>query len=327
MSHFTVLVIGGDVDEQLAPFQENNMGDCPRQYLEFQDQEDEYRDSFENESRKMVRLKDGSLVPTYDDMFRVQGHGVMSDGPSHVVPDDLEQIKVPFKELYADFETYVKEYHGHEERDPETGRYGYWENPNRKWDWYQVGGRWSGFFKLKPGAKGALGERGVLGNVPSPGHADQVTKGDVDWNAMRDDAEREARTHWNRMNDVIAGRPFRAWDEVTREMKGRPVEEMRTMYHSQPVIGDLQKAGLLGFMADGLAEFREGVDAAARRARNSVGVPFAILKDGQWYERGRMGWFGTSSDEMSQDEWNAKFAELIDGLSDDTPLTLVDCHI
>jgi len=35
MSHFTVLVIGKDVEEKLAPFQENNMDDCPKEYLKF----------------------------------------------------------------------------------------------------------------------------------------------------------------------------------------------------------------------------------------------------------------------------------------------------
>ena len=33
--HFAVLVIGEDVHEALAPFQENNMEDCPKKYLEF----------------------------------------------------------------------------------------------------------------------------------------------------------------------------------------------------------------------------------------------------------------------------------------------------
>ena len=37
MSHFTVMVIGDNPEEQLAPYQENNMGDCPQEYLEFND--------------------------------------------------------------------------------------------------------------------------------------------------------------------------------------------------------------------------------------------------------------------------------------------------
>ncbi len=41
MSHFSVLVIGDDVEEQLAPYQENNRDTCPKKYMEFVDKEDE----------------------------------------------------------------------------------------------------------------------------------------------------------------------------------------------------------------------------------------------------------------------------------------------
>lgn len=40
MSHFSVMVICDTVEEletMLAPYQENNMGDCPKQFLEFND--------------------------------------------------------------------------------------------------------------------------------------------------------------------------------------------------------------------------------------------------------------------------------------------------
>ena len=41
MSHFTVLVIGKNPEQQLAPYQENNMRDCPSEFLAFNDIEDE----------------------------------------------------------------------------------------------------------------------------------------------------------------------------------------------------------------------------------------------------------------------------------------------
>ena len=40
-----------------------------------------------------------------------------------------------------------------------------------------------------------------------------------------------------------------------------------------------------------------------------------------------MGWFGMSHNEVSEDEWLAKFNQMIDELPDDTLLTVVDCHI
>lgn len=40
-----------------------------------------------------------------------------------------------------------------------------------------------------------------------------------------------------------------------------------------------------------------------------------------------MGWFGMSTDEMSQEQWNELVQKFYDGLPDDALLTLVDCHI
>lgn len=33
--HFAVLVIGDDVEKKLAPYQQNNMGDCPKEHLKY----------------------------------------------------------------------------------------------------------------------------------------------------------------------------------------------------------------------------------------------------------------------------------------------------
>ena len=40
-----------------------------------------------------------------------------------------------------------------------------------------------------------------------------------------------------------------------------------------------------------------------------------------------MGWWGVVLNESEATEWNAKCRELLDGLDDDTMLTIVDCHI
>lgn len=37
--------------------------------------------------------------------------------------------------------------------DEETGRTGYWENPNARWDWFVVGGRWGGKLRLGDGGR------------------------------------------------------------------------------------------------------------------------------------------------------------------------------
>ena len=65
----------------------------------------------------------------------------------------------------------------------------------------------------------------------------------------------------------------------------------------------------------------------AQRCADSALMTFAIVKNGQWYERGKMGWWACVSDEMDRDEWAERFNALIDGLPEDTLVTVVDCHI
>ena len=59
-----------------------------------------------------------------------------------------------------------------------------------------------------------------------------------------------------------------------------------------------------------------------------IETPYAfVTPDGEWVEQGEMGWFGISSNEMDEDEWNAKFREYLKTLEKDIILTQVDCHI
>jgi len=168
MSHFTVLVIGSKPDDQMAPFQENNMGDCPRQYLKFYDNEDEYLDEWNNKKQEMIKFPDGSLKFTWDDSVKkylkehvkkalpnpdsdptMETAHEEDDQDAQLESAGLEKVTVGFGEIYSSFEEFMEDWAGFSSRDSETGRYGYWDNPNKKWDWYQLGGRWTGFFKLK----------------------------------------------------------------------------------------------------------------------------------------------------------------------------------
>lgn len=64
-----------------------------------------------------------------------------------------DRYKYDYKKLkgkYPTIESYYKDYLGLEYNE-EEGAYGYYANPNAKWDWYQVGGRWSGMLTTKQG--------------------------------------------------------------------------------------------------------------------------------------------------------------------------------
>ena len=54
---------------------------------------------------------------------------------------------------------------------------------------------------------------------------------------------------------------------------------------------------------------------------------YAMVTDnGEWHQKGNMGWFGISTDEQDPNRWAAEQAEILSGHRDHL-LVMVDCHI
>lgn len=338
MSHFTVLVLGEKPEQQLAPYQENNMGDCPQKYLRFNDQEAEFLKEYKTESSDRVQMPDGRLLMRWDEEFRTKGTGLGSD--THEVPKHLKIVKVRFNKLYKTFEEFVADWHSYKKRDDKKKRYGYWENPQKKWDWHQLGGRWTGFFKLRVavGAVGRAGTPGILTEPAKEGYADQAYKRLIDFDGMRYEAGIEASKTYQRLERLLGGeiKPLeRSWKALLGgKYKSLSVEERRAIYHAQGPLKALEAARRKATGDDGsflafldYEQFVVGHDAYVKRARDGAVSTFAVVKDGKWYERGEMGWWGCVSNEKDADEWQSQFTKLLDKTPDDTLLSVFDCHI
>lgn len=338
MSHFSVLVIGPDVEGQLAPFQENNMGDCPKKYLQFNDITEESLKDYNEDTADRFVDPDGKSYSKYEDRFSQRKPGDIFASSEYVCPAGWTEAKVPVKDLYS-FDEYMTEYCGNK-KDDVLGRYGYWENPNAKWDWFRVGGRWAGHFKLKEGATAPAPKPGyevAFGQeVPEDGRADVVRKRDVDFEGMRNDAEAKAVTQYDFVAKMFSGLPVNAsWEEVREDAQyNGDIEKARAAYWDQARCvawkaikrESLESVGLDSFF-DSPDDFMVSREQYIQSARDGAFSTFAVVKDGKWYEKGKMGWFAYVADEKDPETWRSMFAKLIDGLPDDTQLTVVDCHI
>jgi hypothetical protein len=71
------------------------------------------------------------------------------------------------------------------------------------------------------------------------------------------------------------------------------------------------------------------VDSAIKKNISNLNdiVCFSIIKDGKFYEIGRMGLWGFVSDEKDESEWENEFKKLISDLPDDTLISIYDLHI
>jgi len=226
----------------------------------------------------------------------------------------LEQIA---KELSCDGDTF-------EVRD---GKLGYLStyNPESKWDWYTTGGRWTGYFPMKPGRRGKTGEPGIMTEVAKPGYADIARLKDIDIERARNEAAKEAGesfAHWKTIYEKH-GRP-ESWSSIRDS--GIDIEKARQLYHAQPAIKTSDEARLcfmdcpvelFGF--DQVSYIMDSMDYAL--------VPFAFILRGEWHERGKMGWWACVSDEKDEALWGAHFHKVLREQDPDTLLTLVDCHI
>jgi len=382
MSHFSVIVIGDDPESQMIPFEESG---APEEYLTFKDEEDEELKKYQTKTVEKIVMLDGRLLSPWDEEFRVEGSmGTGSD--THKAPDNLEKRQVPFKELYPTFEEYMAKWHSYKARDERTGRYGYWHNPNAKWDYFRLGGRWTGYFNIHPNATGTLADVDWDSpKVSRKNKADQARKGAIDFNAMMDEGGRKAQERWERLERLCGGKIpkiDRIWEDILKDDSIGDIDKKREFYHNQPalkriqeirdtlnnkdsnqrslksdyevLVKDLQKLLKNDLQPDEramlekvdelrtlilnemdrsfmvwieLQEYQGSKEEYIYNARNAAITPFAVLKDGKWWSRGSMGWWGMVSDEKDKKEWNNQFATLIADLPDDTLLTIYDCHI
>lgn len=305
MSHFLCIVIGEDHKNQLQPFHEYECTGTNDEYVQDIDKTAEVRELM-TRTDEPLSLSDaldyyGLAGLVVDDESHVQKDGEGAHRWGYAVVKDGELIKAIDR-----------------------------TNPNKKWDWWQVGGRWTGFFKLKDGTAGELGDRSMLDTSEDTREAERLadiaSKGDVDFAAMRDKAGAEAGIQWDACRAIVGDQTWEPWDAVYVRLNSDS-EAARNAYWSQPSIVALKQADSMkyGFhLDDALSGPRE---AFVMAARNRAAIPFAIVHKGEWSERGAMGWWGMHRDDVDFDTWSRLVSELFDSLPDDTLLTAVDCHI
>lgn len=311
MSHFVVLVIGDNIDLQLAPFNEQPEDGDPHVKLAFNDQTEEFRKEYDEESVEIIKRPDGSWVPTHS--------ATDDDRAAQIAP-----VSAKFSELYPTFEEFCKEWYGAESN--EQGRYGYSSNPNAQWDWYVIGGRWSGYFKALPGVIGIIGDSGVFSNTPREGWYDQLQRGSIDFEGMRAESAAEASKRYNAYEAAVAGLEVpKRWVEFCTAYES--IDDARKAFRELPYIAALRTANLLPLFKDPVEVYGIGREKFIERARNRSLTPYAVLKDGEWFAKGEMGWFGMSSDDVDPDTWDKRVWELLRDLPEDTLITAVDCHI
>ena len=215
-------------------------------------------------------------------------------------PDQVDALLAPYIEQVDPDSPYAEFDENEEgELDEATGKRGYWHNPNARWDWYTIGGRWCGYLKLLEGKTGRYGndystrERQGFAND----RCDSALVKDCDF-SPDEDAYRRA---------------LRFWDVV---VEGRPsAEDEKDIFTSI-------------FKPD---YYRQQYGTRENYARHqSDFLPYAYLTpDGEWHETGRMGWWGMdNATAKSREVFRESFQTFLkEARAQNLTITMVDCHI
>lgn len=322
--------------------------------------------------REQMGIKPGSLY--VDSFFNDRGKVTGEDGIERdyrtewspfrqtlvrEIPEGFEEVNVSMPEVYATIDEFADDYFGYKR---ENGKLGRWTNPNKKWDWWEVGGRWSGLLRGVGGA-GLKGDPGLMGMQYSETGVDQLRKGQLDVATMTAMAVKERREAveaayaniraraggdlanekitemWQRYIDLFT--PLHAkWREIRDEwnknhdmgVKQAPLGNLWDWLPQQSeelkalIDAGIPQIGSFGFQNADVPESER--DPLAWIEKAPPLCTFAFLDaDGVWHERGRMGWFGVSFDDVPEKQWEDAYVELLARVRDDQFLTVVDCHI
>lgn len=319
MSHFTVLVVdtkGAGVDNLLEPFEESPPEGSPYCVFNNKSTDPEIIEEYNNGTMEAFELN-GKWFSKYNKEMAAKFEKQNNRQP--------EPKEVPIKEVYPSFELAMQKYFGYNYSQTEKA-YGYYSGKNPKWDWYVVGGRWDGMLKVKG----------------RPDGVNQAYANLLDFDAMDAKSQGAALKRYNKVMELarLTGQEnsFKTFESLRKEAEanGNSIDTVRATYWNQPLAVEFDKLRknskgeeqLFGFFCT--PDEYVGKTEEEIKKENLGGIPFAMLVDGVWYEKGQMGWFGMSDDKMTQAQWSEFVRETLKKIQTSNPMaevTMVDCHV
>lgn len=268
MSHFAGLVIltpsyGGDLDESLEKYDENiEVDEYSKGEVSLFDKlsfifyySKVYNEEVENKLKRTFYSK--NFPKKEDDLDEARRFCYKNkDDYCKFVLEEYPEILDGFNSLY---EENGSNWNSNAWKiNPETNKLEEYStyNPDSKWDWYSLGGRWDSSIKTKSGE-----------------FVNECLLGEIDWTPFKD------TDYCKKPSKDVFGESYRKLKKNVR-------------WH-----------------------FTEDI------------LPFCFVIDGEFIEKGEMGWWGMTSNEMTNEDWNKKFFDGLKKLPEDSEVYLVDFHI
>lgn len=287
----------------MAPFQENNMGDTPREYMEFVNEEEDGLEQYNNRTTHQIRTPDGRFIYANDSELKFKKSEY--NPTSHNIPEGYEEVERPFTEVYETFEQFMCDYCGFDERDPEQGVYGYWSNPNSEWDWYVIGGR---FRKQLLVHIDAVADAGIILGPFDSNEEAELDKKIFDDLALSDQNNQYKWVDYARMKDVL-------WELMSaialRECGTLEEYKARNNYYKPEYL-----------------DKRFGDEEMFKKLRSAFTTYAVLTPDREWLAPGSVSMFGASSSGNEERDWDLNYYDnFLKNMNPEKIIVIIDCHV
>lgn len=328
MTHFAVAVFTEDnsndaIEAAMAPFYTFEMDGEETVYVEDIDITEEVIESWNQYAVMVIRLKDGTTHSKNKDLFwrdatedeivqlqnksyngtyRITEKNGVTSYTIRYIPDGAEEVRLSGPEYYPQLRDFVEYYYGYMPKGDDDNKYGYTilnelgectkvirrTNPNSKYDYYSIGGRWSGL----------LMEKG------NPNVVNTCRLSELDWHGMTDHAKTIAANIW----DIN-------YPKLVELMKEIPSTKNEIL-SDEEVLSRLENTMKY---ANIVWDFRPNDTRETYISRTTANItPESIVYDGEWIE----------PDNMPIVEWNMLFNDIWEKekQNPNMHITIVDCH-
>jgi len=220
-------------------------------------------------------------------------------------------------------------------------------NPTAKWDYWLLGGRWAGELLCKDGAiekeLAKLEKEGWVneGVTFAPNQVDICRFDMLDLEAMRQKVRDERRALWERTQATFAKAGDQAFSEqeldqlrvqllrkddelYKRYIQEKPKENYHLWREEFLTSSEESHLDLLHYL-DGSQSY-EDIENWTNDVCGFNTYAF-VDSNNYWQGKGRMGWFGISTDEMLHKDWETTLKERVQQIQPNDWVAIVDCHI
>jgi len=275
MSHFTVLVVGENVEELLQPYHEYECTDVDDEYVEIVEITDSVREDYQTSKCSCYKNKEsGKIYGAFDEMFYRE-------------PTIDEKNKIEESDSFSTIRT--------------CEGISFWRKDwnNTGYDTVRVHYLPEGYEEIWATYEQRMSFEDYLKHEEEFSEFSELNQ--LHYMGYIKDKETSQIKVYDKTN------PNSKWDWWV--IGGRWSNKLKTLNNTQ-----------------GNQFYKKEINYA-KSFTDEEWPTFAVVFNGEWIQKGEMGWWGITTDAKEQEKWNQEFKKIWDSIDENELITLVDCHI